>query len=116
MTDQFTDALEQVSRQRGVRGTLLVSIADGLVVSEVAMEGLDTRAAAALAGALVQRLARAAAAAGRSRPTFLHMRAAEGALLAVPTEGDLLVVAIADPQVNVGLVKLALRDAAERVT
>jgi len=56
----------------------------------------------------------------RSRPVwpadcgavFWHLQAEQGALLVVPGTG-LLVVAVAEPDVNIGLVRLELLRAAE---
>ena len=61
-------ALERVTRVPGVRGALVASATDGLVVAEQLMDGIDGRAAAALAGSLVARLGRATAGAGRRPP------------------------------------------------
>ena len=52
-------ALERVTRVPGVRGSLLISATDGLVVAERLMDGIDGRAIAALAASLIQRLGRA---------------------------------------------------------
>lgn len=108
-------SLDTVTRVRGVRGAMIVSAEEGLVVAESSMEGVDGSAVAALAAGLVARLARATEAAGRTPPVFVHLQAEEGGLLAVPAAGDLLVVAVTDPAVNVGLVRLELRRAAEHL-
>ena len=42
-------ALERVTRVAGVRGALIASAGDGLVVAEQLMDGVDGRAAAAAA-------------------------------------------------------------------
>src|SRR5581483_11878105 len=52
----FAAALEIVTRVRGVRGAMLVSAGDGLVVAEQLMEGIKGPAVAALAGSLANRL------------------------------------------------------------
>ena len=54
------EVLERVTRVPGVRGALVASAGDGLVIAEQLMDGVDGRAAAALAGSLVGRLARTA--------------------------------------------------------
>jgi predicted regulator of Ras-like GTPase activity (Roadblock/LC7/MglB family) len=109
-------ALETITRVRGVRGAMIVSAEEGLVIAESSMEGIDGAAVAALTAGVVTRLARATEAAGRSAPAFVHLQADGGALLAVPAAGELLVVAVTDPAVNVGLVRLELRRTAERLT
>jgi predicted regulator of Ras-like GTPase activity (Roadblock/LC7/MglB family) len=115
VTERFVAALERVCRVRGVRGAVLVHAADGLVVAEAMLDEVEGRALAALAAGLVTRLARTAADAGLAAPAFVHLRGDDGALLAVPAEGGLLVVALADAEANVGLARLEMVDAAGRV-
>lgn len=108
-------ALERVTRVAGVRGALVVSAGDGLVVAEQLMDGVDGRAAAALAGSLVSRLVRTAAAAGRRTPEFVQLRAERGSILAAPGGSELVLVAVAGPDANVGLARLEMLDAASRL-
>lgn len=115
MSTRLLDSLETVTRVRGVRGAMVVSAEEGLVIAETSMEGIDGAAVAALTAGVVTRLGRATEAAGRTAPAFVHLQAEAGALLAVPAGTDLLVVAVTDPEVNVGLVRLELRRAAEQL-
>lgn len=115
MSTDIGATLDSVTRVRGVRGAMVVSAEEGLVVAESSMEGIDGSAVAALTAGVVARLTRATEAAGRTAPAFVHLQADAGALLAVPAPGELLVVAVTDPEVNVGLVRLELRHAAERL-
>ncbi len=115
MKTDLVTSLESITRVRGVRGAMVVSAEEGLVVAESSMEGIDGAAVAALMAGVVARLGRATEAAGRTVPAFVHLRAEEGGLVAVPAPGDLLVVAVTDPAVNVGLVRLELRRAAAHV-
>ncbi|HEX9283442.1 MAG TPA: roadblock/LC7 domain-containing protein [Gemmatimonadales bacterium] len=107
--------LDLVTRVRGVRGAMLVSGDDGLVVAEHLMEGIKGPAVAALAASLANRLRRAMEAAGVGASVFWHLQAEQGALLVVPATSGILVVAVAEPDVNVGLVRLELLRAAEAV-
>lgn len=108
-------ALDMITRVRGVRGAMLVSPDDGLVVAEQLMEGIKGAAVAALAASLAGRLRRAMEAAGVGTSVFWHLQAERGALLVVPaaSEGGILIVAVAEPDVNIGLVRLELLRAAE---
>jgi len=110
-------ALDLVTRVRGVRGAMLVSTEDGLVIAEQLMEGIKGGAVAALAASLAGRLRRAMEAAGTGTSVFWHLQAEQGALLVVPGDasGGILVVAVAEPDVNIGLVRLELLRAAEAV-
>jgi predicted regulator of Ras-like GTPase activity (Roadblock/LC7/MglB family) len=111
-------ALDLITRVRGVRGAMLVSTEDGLIVAEQLMEGVKGGAVAALAASLAGRLQRAMEAAGIGSSVFWHLQGEHGALLVVPggkAAGGILVVAVAEPDVNIGLVRLELLRAAEAV-
>lgn len=111
----FGPILDLITRVRGVRGAMLVSGDDGLVVAEQLMEGIKGTAVAALAASLAGRLRRAMEAAGVGAAVFWHLQAEQGALLVVPAASGVLVVAVAEPDVNIGLVRLELLRAAEAV-
>jgi predicted regulator of Ras-like GTPase activity (Roadblock/LC7/MglB family) len=108
-------ALDLITRVRGVRGAMVVSRSDGLVVAEQLMEGIKGSAVAALASSLAGRLQRAMVSAGLGPSQFWHLQCDHGALLVVSagTEAGLLLVAVTEADVNVGLVRLELLRAAE---
>ena len=108
----FRYALDAITRIRGVHGAVLVTGEDGLIVAESLMEGIRGNALAALAASLYQRFRRATEAAGVRRPEFLHLQAARGSLLVVPAPNDILVVAVALGDINVGLTRLEMIRAA----
>jgi predicted regulator of Ras-like GTPase activity (Roadblock/LC7/MglB family) len=110
----LADTLAAVTRIPGVRGALLVSTEDGLVVAESLMEGVDGRAVAALTGSVAARMLGLTGALGAPAPTLLHLQATGGALLAAWGPSGLLVVAVTAPDVNAGQVRLELLHAAER--
>jgi len=78
-------ALDHITRVRGVRGAMLVSAEDGIVVAEQLMEGIKGGAVAALAASLAGRLRRRWK---RRAPhsVFWHLQAEQGALLVVRGE------------------------------
>ena len=88
----FARALDFVTRVRGVRGAMLVTGDDGLVVAEQLMEGIKGPAVAALAASVARRLGRAMETAGVGATLFWHLQAERGALLVVPAPSGLLVV------------------------
>ena len=107
--------LDRMTRVAGVRGALIASAGDGLVVAEQLMDGVDGRAAAALAGSLVGRLVRTADCAGRRPPVFVQLRAERGSILAAPCAEDLVLIAVVGAEANVGLARLEMLDAAGRL-
>jgi len=111
----YREVLERVSAVGGIRGTMLVAAADGIVVAESLMDGIDGRAVAALTASLVGRLRRTTASAGLQAPTVMHLRAENGSVLAVPAAGDLLIVAVTERGANLGLARLEMLDAARQV-
>jgi predicted regulator of Ras-like GTPase activity (Roadblock/LC7/MglB family) len=94
---------------------MIVTSEDGLVVADSLMEGVRGNAVAALTSSLIKHTANATTASGVGAPQFLHLQAASGVLLAVAGGNEVLVVAIAEPSVNVGLVRLELIRATEAV-
>lgn len=113
MTARIRQALDAITRIRGVHGAVLVSGDDGLVVAEALMEGVRGHAVAALAASLFQRFRRATEAAGAMAPEFLHLQATDGSLLVVPAANGVLIVAVAAADINVGLARLEMIRAAE---
>jgi predicted regulator of Ras-like GTPase activity (Roadblock/LC7/MglB family) len=108
-------ALDRVTRVSGVRGALVVAAADGLVVAEQLMDGVDGQAAAALTGSLVGRLTRTATSAGLRPPAFVHLRGDTGSVLAAPGPEDLVLVAVVGPDANLGLARLEMIEAARQL-
>lgn len=109
-------ALERITQVPGVRGSLLISGTDGLVVAERLMDGIDGRAIAALAASLLQRLGRATAGAGMRIPTFVHLRGNTGSVLAAPGRNDLVLVAVLGLEGNLGLARVEMLDAVGHLT
>lgn len=106
--------LAAITRLPGVRGALIVSREDGLVVADALMEGVDGAAVAALAASLAGRMRAVAAVLGQPEPVLLHLAASDGSLVSVPGGNGLLMVAVASPDVNAGELRLGLLDAAGR--
>lgn len=113
MSTSYSRALDLITRVRGVRGAMVVVQADGLIVAEQLMEGIRGNTVAALTASLAGRLQRAMVAAGLGPSQFWHLQCEQGSVLAVPAGEGLLVVAVTEPEVNVGLVRLELLRAAE---
>ncbi len=112
MSERLERALDRISRVRGVRGSMWVAAEDGIPVAQLLMEGVKGNAVAALAASLARKVSGAAAATGAGHVRFVQMESDGGTLLVAPAAQDLLVVALADSHVNVGLARLEMmRDA-----
>jgi predicted regulator of Ras-like GTPase activity (Roadblock/LC7/MglB family) len=106
----FSGKLDALSRIRGVQGALVAGESDGLVVDAVLQAGVRGEVIAALAASLYRRARLAAGAAGLGSSGFLTLDADEGRICAAGT-GDLVIVVVAEPRANVGMIRMEmLRD------
>ncbi len=115
MKKELSGALDSVTRLHGVRGALVVTSDDGMIVADALMEGVRGNAIAALAASLALRFGDAARKTGVGAPHFLQLQAAEGTLLVVPGPTGVLVVVVGDRELNVGLARLEMLRVAEVV-
>lgn len=112
MSELYRTSVERLSRVAGVRGAMVVELESGVpVVAELA-EDVSGPAVAALTAALYRRSGAAAATAGFGRAQVLQLEAAGGHVVVVGS-GDLIVVVVADPGAQLGLVRLEAHRAAE---
>jgi predicted regulator of Ras-like GTPase activity (Roadblock/LC7/MglB family) len=103
--------LADLSRQRGVVGSFVVSERDGIAVDASVQLGVDSDAVAALAASLHRKARLASRAAGHGEVTFLHLEAERGRVCAAGRD-DLVLVTICDTRVNVGLLRVEMLKAA----
>lgn len=113
MITPYGSVLEALTRQRGVRASLVVSESDGLVVDSNVRFGQDGDRMAALAASLYRKARLSAGAARLGDVAFLQMDAERGRICAVGGRGDLVLVVVADSTANVGLIRVALLKAQE---
>jgi len=109
----FRAVLESLTRQRGVRASLIVSENDGLVVESSLRFGQDGDRVAALAASMYRKARLSARAAQLGAVAFLQLDAERGRICAVGGRNDLVVVVVADPAANVGLIRVELFKALE---
>jgi len=107
MNSPFNDLLQNVARHRGVIGSMVVGEADGIIVDSNLQIGLRGEVVAALAASLFRRARLAAHSAGYGAATFLQLEAEEGRVC-VTGRNDLVLVAVAEPRANVGLIRVEL--------
>ena len=96
-----------------MRASLIVSENDGLVVDSNLRFGQDGDRVAALAASLYRKARLSAAAARLGSVSFLQLDAERGRICAVGGRGDLVIVVVADPTANVGLIRVELLKALE---
>lgn len=113
MPSPFTGILQTLGRQRGVSAALVVSEQDGIVIDAHTHIGLAGERVAALAASLHRKARLSAMAAGLGHVSFMQLEAPGGRVCAVGA-GDLVLVIVAAPSLNVGLARMAmLRSVAE---
>ncbi|MEO8624154.1 MAG: roadblock/LC7 domain-containing protein [bacterium] len=107
MNSPFTSMLQTLSRQRGVTAALVVSERDGIVIDSNLHIGQQGDRVAALAASLYRKARLSAQAAGMGAVSFMQLEAPNGRLCAVGA-GELVLVVVGSPVVNVGLVRVEL--------
>ncbi len=110
--EQWEQRLGRITALPGVRGALVVSADDGLVVHEIAVDGLDTADVAALATAVVHRVTALAVASGDTSVRLCTLTATEGTMVAAQGADGLWLVAVAEPDTELGRLRLLLGDLA----
>ena len=113
MTSPFAPILETLTRQRGVRASLVVSESDGLIVDSNVRFGQDGERVAALAASMYRKARLSARAARLGAVAFLQLDAERGRICAAGGRSDLVIVVVADAAANVGLIRMELLKALE---
>ncbi len=112
MTNTFESVVARLQRIQGVAGVMLVGLEDGMVIAGDAGVGRDADTAAALAASLFRRTRNAAGEAGLGEANFVRLEAERGHLCAT-ARGDVVVVAMTSPGINLGRLRLEMMSAKE---
>jgi predicted regulator of Ras-like GTPase activity (Roadblock/LC7/MglB family) len=107
MATIFTPILQSIARQRGVIAALVVSERDGITVDAHMHIGIAEDRVAALAASLYRKARLSARAAGLGQTSFMQLEAPNGRICAVGA-GELVLVIVAAPSINVGMVRMAM--------
>ena len=110
--DRWSALLAEVTGIAGVRAAVVVAAEDGLVVHEAAMDELPTDDLAALASSVVRRAGELLAALGNDRLRLCTLVAERGTVVAAQGAQGLWLVALADPDTELGRLRLQLGDLA----
>lgn len=105
MSDPVRAALHRLTRVTGVRGAAVVDAEAGVPVASELAVGVEETALAALAGSLYRRAVDATTASGVGRVRTLQLESAGGHLVVAGT-GPLLIVALAEPSAQLGMVRM----------
>jgi hypothetical protein len=112
MTSPFTAMLASLIRHRGVTACMVVGEADGMIVDSSLQIGVNGDAFAALTASMYRKARRAAVAAGFGATGFFELDA-EGGRMCAAGRNDLVIVVVAEPRVNVGLLRVEMLRALE---
>src|SRR5690242_14630891 len=113
MSASLRPVVEHLTRQRGVRASLIVSESDGLVIDSSLRFGQDGERVAALAASVYRKARRSAQAARLGAVTFLQLEAELGRICVAGGANDLVIVTVAELEANVGLIRVELFKALE---
>jgi predicted regulator of Ras-like GTPase activity (Roadblock/LC7/MglB family) len=112
MSSPFTALLSSLIRHRGVTGCMVVGASDGLIVDASLQTGVNGEAFAALSASLYRKAQRAARAAGFGETGFFELDA-EGGHMCAAGRDELVLVVVAEPRLNVGLLRVEMLRALE---
>ena len=107
MTSPFTEMLQGLSRQRGVRAALVASEQDGIVIDANLQIGQQGDRVAALAASLYRKARMSSTAAGLGAVSFLQLEAPQGRVCAAGA-GEMVLVVVAAASVNIGLIRVEM--------
>jgi predicted regulator of Ras-like GTPase activity (Roadblock/LC7/MglB family) len=107
VTSPFLGLLDELARHRGVRGGLVVSERDGLVIDAHVHLGVRAAVVAALAASIYRKARVSAEAAGMGGVTYVEL-AAEHGRLCMAGRGDLVVVVVTDARATAGRLRAVL--------
>jgi predicted regulator of Ras-like GTPase activity (Roadblock/LC7/MglB family) len=114
MSSPFQAMLESLMRQRGVIATMLVDEHEGMIIDAALQFGQDGDRVAALAASLHRKARLSAGAAGLGVVSFMQLEAEQGRICAAGRDGMVLVV-VAAPTANVGLVRVEMLKAVKGI-
>lgn len=107
MTSPFQAMLESLMRLRGVSATMLVDEHEGMIIDSILQFGQDGDRVAALAASLYRKARLSASAAGLGGVAFMQLEAEQGRICAAGHD-EIVLVVVAAPAANVGLMRVEM--------
>ncbi|HEU4565295.1 MAG TPA: roadblock/LC7 domain-containing protein [Gemmatimonadaceae bacterium] len=115
MTAAYGELLGALSRERGVLACMVVDAADDIIIDAVARHGVKSSTVAALGASLYRKARQSSGAARLGEVRFLRLEAERGHVFAAG-RGGMVLVLLAEPGVNVGLVRVEMLRSAEALS
>jgi predicted regulator of Ras-like GTPase activity (Roadblock/LC7/MglB family) len=112
MSSPFQPLLAALMRLRGTTACLIVDERDGVIVDSTLQFGMRGNVFAALVSSLFRKARQSAVAAGMGDASFVQLEAELGRVCAVGRDG-LVLIAVAEPRANLGLLRVELLKARE---
>ena len=107
MNTSFTPVLDALTRQRGVRASLVVDAEEGITIDANLQIGQEGNRVAALAALLYRKARKTALAAGLGATGFMQLEAEDGRLCIIGGR-DVVLVVVAERDANVGLIRVEM--------
>lgn len=111
----YAPMLMAMRRHRGVLGSMVVDAQDDIIVEAAVRQGVNSSTVAAIGASLYRKARLSARAAGLGDTGFLRLEA-EGGHVFAAGRGALVLIALAESSVNVGLVRMEMLKAAEALS
>ena len=107
MSTTFTPILDALTKQRGVRASLVVDAEEGITVEANLQIGQEGNRVAALAASLYRKARRTAHTGGLGATGFMQLEAEDGRLCIIGG-AEVVLVVVADRDANVGLIRVEM--------
>ena len=107
MSTAFTPMLDALTKQRGVRASLVVGADDGVTIDSNMQIGQESTRVAALAASLYRKARRSAKAAGLGATGFMQLEAEAGRLCIIGGD-EIVLIVVADRDANIGLIRVEM--------
>ncbi|MGH7679947.1 MAG: roadblock/LC7 domain-containing protein [Gemmatimonadaceae bacterium] len=112
MSSAFAPMLDAMTRQRGVRASLVVDAEEGMTIDANLQIGQEGNRVAALAASLYRKARKTALTGGLGGTGFLQLESEDGRLCVIGGK-DVVLVVLADRDANVGLIRVEMMRAAK---
>jgi predicted regulator of Ras-like GTPase activity (Roadblock/LC7/MglB family) len=112
MSSPFTSVLDALTKQRGVRASLVVDADEGITIDSNMQIGQESTRVAALAASLYRKARKSAMAAGLGGTGFMQLEAESGRLCIIGG-GEVVLIVVAEREANVGLIRVEMLRAAK---